>query len=175
MELEGVTDLSNVNDILTIPRGRPGLGVVKLDLREINRAQKRIPELGRATAANLSYLISDFTVGLSRLVRAISIVDMELKEAEMEYKQARSTALLIRVDDILKRYNQKSSADTRDAAVLLDKDVIDAKQRLDMLDVTSTFLRDTYNVLEIAYNGAKKIADAHMKLPEGFEFQTGGN
>jgi hypothetical protein len=170
----GLINLDSMgSDLLIIPRGRPGLSPLKMDLGDIRRIADRLPEIKRATAMTLADLIVDFNIGLLRLAKAISIVDLELKEAEMQYKEVKSMAILEKIELILKDKGVKSTSDTREAAMYLDPAVKEARGRMDLLTVVSTYLRDQHHAFELAYNGAKKICDIHMKSPSAT--YSGGN
>lgn len=44
---EGLVRLDVNSSVLTIPRGRRGLGSIRIDVNEINRVSNRITEIGR--------------------------------------------------------------------------------------------------------------------------------
>lgn len=162
---EGLVRLDVNSSVLTIPRGRRGLGSIRIDVNEINRVSNRITEIGRQTPETLPDLIMDFNVAILQLSKAIAMTDMELKDAQAELKEAKSLALLDRTESLLEARKIKSTADSREAVINIDKDVVDQQRRVDILNVTSVYLRDVHHAIKMAYDGSKKICDVFVKMP----------
>lgn len=163
--MEDLISLNTNSEILVVPRGRKGLAPMRIDFKDVKKAYDRIDEIRRCTPITASDLITDFIIGMMRLSKVISLVELELREAHTELKESQSLALLDRVEAVLLEKKIKSSADTREAVLYLDADVKGARNRYDMLNVINSYLRDTYTGLENAYNGAKKILDVYLKTP----------
>lgn len=150
---------------LIIPRGKKGLTPISIDLTEINRIESRIPEIERSTMSTLPNLVTIFIVGMGQVANVIALLELELRSAKNSLEEFRAVALLDKAEDTLKSKNIKSSADTRDAAVVLDIDVKEAKEKVDFLTAISALIYSKHSRFEYAYNGAKKVFDAYIKTP----------
>jgi hypothetical protein len=129
------------------------------------KAEARIPEIQRSTMITLPELITTFLLARNSLANAIATTELEFRAAKRFLKERSSLVLLDNVEEILKAKNVKSSSDTREAAIILDSDVMEAQQKLDDLTALHTFLSNKNDVMKDAYDGAKKIADMYMKTP----------
>lgn len=161
--------------VLTIPRGRKGLAPLSIDLSKLYEIEAKIPDMERATLATFPHLITQFTIGMSEVIRVVAIVEMELNDAERFLKESKALALLDRSEDVLRSKNMKSSSDTRDAAVILDPDVREAQEKVDILNALSSFFSSKRSVIENSYHASKKIFDAYIKTPAANVGYTGGN
>lgn len=145
--------------VLQIPRGHKGLVPIVFDMTDIYRIVGRITEIERVTPATFGELVTDFNKGMIQLNRLIGIVEIELKEAENTLDMAESVALLERVEDYLKIRGIKSSADTREAAMILDPDVQEARRRKSALLAISEYVKGLKEAIERAYFSAKQVAE----------------
>lgn len=144
---------------LQIPRGHKGLVPMTFDMTDIYRVLSRTSEIERVTPASFGELVTDFNMGMIQLNRLIGIIEIELKEAENSLDMAESIALLERVEDYLKAKNIKSSADTREAAKILDPDVQEAIRKKDALTAISEYVKGLKMAVERAYFSAKQVAE----------------
>jgi hypothetical protein len=160
--------LNNSAKVLTIPTGR-GDSTLSLDLTYVDLIEDRIDEVRRSNPMTLADLIVDFNVGMSKLGSLIGQVEYEVDSANQAKKMAEATALLERVDEVLKQKNQKSSTDTRQAAVDLDTEVQAARDRVHLLEATLKFLENKYSALERAYYSAKTVCD-YQSVPLSANF-----
>lgn len=150
---------------LMVPRGNSGLPHMSFDMTEIYRIVGRTKEIERVTPATYAELITDFNVGMIQLNRLIGLIEIELNESVNNLEMTESIALLERVEDYLKSKNLKSSTDTREAAVKLDKDVQDALRRRDALKAIQSYVSGLKNSLERAYFSAKQVSDLVSRDP----------
>jgi len=162
--MENGSDFGNQNNQLIIPRGRPGLPAISIDLTKIIEIENRIPEMARASVITAAELIMEFNFGLLHLSRAISLVELELYDAEQSLEETEAEALLDRVEKVLSFKNVKSSADTRSAALALDQEVRSARSRVSGLKVTVDYLKSRMKAVEYAYHGTKKILEINNRL-----------
>jgi|GEM_PF-3790032 len=162
--MENGSDFQEQNNMLIIPRGRPGLPAISIDLTRIVQIENRIPEMARASAITAGELIMEFNSGLLHIARAISLVELELYDAEQALEETEAEALLDRVEKVLSFKNVKSSADTRAAALALDREVSASRSRVSGLKVTADYLRSRMKAVEYAYHGTKKILEINNRL-----------
>lgn len=142
---------------LIVPRGRPGLAPLLISLSEIHRIENRILEIRESNPATMPDLIADFNYGYILLGKAISKVQLELSEAEIAYNEIKSITLLDKVEGILEEKGIKSTADMREAALLSNSEVIEAKRRIGLLESYMSLLTNKAKSLEMAYHGAKEV------------------
>lgn len=161
---ESVLSLSNKMKSIVVPEGRSGRAIT-IDVSEIYNSLERIPEISRATAMTAPELMATFNMAMVQTSRLIGIIDQQKVVAESAYREEKSVALLTRADSILAQYNQKSTADSREAAVTGDPTVKERRERLGQLEVMSEMFHNTYHDLRDALYSAKKICDLFMKLP----------
>lgn len=167
------TELGIEDGKLILPRGRSGVGgVLIIDIREIDQYEGRIAEIARATPLTLPDLITDFNLAIAKISRAAVQVEIELRNAERALSEAKSCAILERVEDFLRAKNIKSTSDTREAAIDADVDVKMAKEKVDILKAVSTFLKDKTKAFEMAYYGAREVTRMNTKTPD--QRLTGG-
>jgi len=159
--------------VLVIPRARAGLPAISIELERIKEIESRIPELVRATPTSAIELMTTFNEGMLHYARAISLIELEKKEAQQAMKEAEAFSLLEKAEELLKTKGQKSTAETRNAAVDLDQDVRDARSRFNTLSTYSTYFSHRMQAVEMAYYGAKKVLDVNLKLPDE-KVLTGG-
>lgn len=160
--------------LLMIPRGTPNLPSIKMDMTEVYRIIGRTSEIERVTPATYGELVTDFNMGMIQLNRIIGIIELELGEAENWLEMAQATALLERVEERLKLKNVKSSTDTREAAVKLDPEVIEATRKRDALKAISSYVGGLKHSLDRAYYSAKEVTGFTSKDPY-LNKNTGGN
>ena len=144
---------------LHIPRGNQGLAPMMVDMTEIYRIVSRTKEIERVTPASYAELITDFNMGMVQLNRLIGLIEIEKTEAENNLEVMRSIVLLERVENYLKARNIKSSTDTREAAIMVDKDVQDAIRRKDALTAIQAYITGLKHSLDRAYFSAKQVTD----------------
>lgn len=159
--------------ILVVPRANKGLQPIVLDLKEVNLAESRIEEIGRANPLTLPDLISTFNLAMVRLTKMISGVELELRNVKREKEEFEAIARLDKVEEFLEKKKVKSTTDTRDAAVILDPEVRELRAKYDTLVVISEFLGAKLKNLEYAYHGAKKVCDVNGTI--GDKKNYGGN
>jgi hypothetical protein len=152
---------------LIVPRGRKELSPLNLDMREIYRIEGRIQDISTANPATMPDLISDFNRGYAMLGGMVAKVQLELSEAEIALREAKSIALLDKVDKVLSEKGQKSSADLRDAVVQMDQDVKEASRRVSVLEAYLTLLNNKAKSFEMAYHGTKKVSEIQARIPDG--------
>lgn len=150
---------------LMIPRGNVGLTPMKMDMTEVYRIIGRTSEIERVTPATYGELVTDFNMGMIQLNRIIGIIEIELGEAENSLEMAEATALLERVETVLELKKVKSSADTREAAVKLDVEVIEATRKRDALKAISSYVGGLKHSLDRAYYSAKEVTGFTSKDP----------
>lgn len=163
------------SDTLIIPRGRNSqLGAISIDISLINRVESRMPEMARCNPLTAAELITTFNIGILQVARAISLVDLEVKDAKMTLDEAKADCRLNRSEGILRSLgHMKSSVDLREDVVNKDPDVISAQSRLNTLIVCSEYLHSRMKAIEYAYHGAKKIVEIQLKLPESKNYGGG--
>src|ERR1017187_2395366 len=93
---------------LLLPRGRKGLPPFTLDLSAVSTAEKRIPEMARATPLMLPDLITAYNIGILALARLICVVELETKDARRELEDSKALFIIDFADDILRQKNIKS-------------------------------------------------------------------
>lgn len=162
----GLTD----EGYLVIPRGKKGLQPLSINLKLILASESKIEEIRRATGTTLPDLITSFILALNHLAKAIAVVELECREAKRYLDESKSVALLEKVEEVLRTKNIKSSADTREAVIILDPEVRDAQGRVDTLTAIQTFLYNKHGVIDRSYHGAKKICDMYLKTPYSTTF-----
>jgi len=150
-----------------------GKSTFKLDFTKLNQVESRIEEVRLANPLTLPDLIVDFTVAMSKAADLIGQVEVELRTAQRELDITESIALLERVEMVLKDKKVKSSADTRKAAVALDKEVMAARERVDVLTAVSKLLSNKRLAVEMAYYSAKKVCE-YNALPLSTRNLAGG-
>lgn len=152
---------------LIVPRGRNGLSPLFLDMTEVYRIEKRIQEIKLSDPLLMPDLISDFNYGYIMIGKMIATVELELSEAKMSLNEARSIAMLDKVDAILKEKGiSKSSTDLREAIVTLDPAVKEANQKVAILQAYTELLYNKAKALEMAYHGAKEVSKAQARIPD---------
>jgi len=150
---------------LIIPRGNSNMPPVAIEMRTILEAESRIEEIRRSSDKTLPDLVTVFLIALGKLANSIAVVELELREAKRLLDEAKAIALLEKAEELLKSKGIKSSADTREAAILLDPQVRECQARVDALTATQAFLYNKNALMDRAYHGAKKICDVYMKTP----------
>lgn len=155
------------NNEIVIPKGKKGSEYMTVDLSAVYVVESRIPEIQRSTPVTLPELVTVFITGLLQITRIIALVELETKEAKRVLEHTKAVVLLERVEAILKEKSIKSSTDTREAAILLDPEYAEAREKYDILTAIQTFLAGKHNAIENAYHGAKKICDVFIKVPTG--------
>lgn len=168
------TGLGLEGNSLTVPRGRRGLPPLTLDMENIYTSFNKIKELERATPMTLANLMTSFLLGMAQLSKIMTLVELESKDAKRELERNSAIALLEKVEGILEKKKVKSTADTREAALALDPDLVESKEKYDMLIAVSSFLHNKYSELLNAYHAAKKIADIWSRSPDNTHY-AGGN
>ena len=158
----GITSNGN----LIIPRGKLGLSPIELDLQEIIKAERKVPEMARSTPITLPDLITTFNVAIIVLAKAISIVELERRDAKRELEFAESIFTLDYAEEVLSQKGIKSSVDARKAAANVSPMVIGPQQTYDILTTASEYLQNLRSGLEMAYHGAKKICDVYVRTPD---------
>lgn len=155
---------------IPVPRGIKGLPPLVLDMREVYEAEDRIKEIALANPMTLPELLSVFNLAYIRICKMVSAMSLEAAEAEMSVKQAKSIAMLDKVEEVIAARKQKSSADLRAAIVELDPDVREAQSRLNILEATVKLLQDKAKAMEMAYHAAKKVSDVRARIPDGTNY-----
>lgn len=161
-----VTDSLGISgESIVIPRGKRGLSPMTISLTEVHKIEAKIPEIRRSTPLTLPDLVTSFILGMSQMSRIMALVEVELRDAKRSYEEMRAVALLEKVEKVLQDKKIKSSTDTREAAIVLDTDVKDARIALDMITAVQSFLAGKHMAIEAAYHGAKKLCDVYLKTP----------
>jgi len=129
--------------------------------------------VANVNVATLGPLITDFNMAMIQLNRLIGLVEHELRESENHLSIMESISLLERADKFLSERGQKSSADTRKAAVATDPEVVEATRRRDSIQAISVYVRGLKEAVERAYYSAKLIIEMKAKDPY-YSKLTGG-
>lgn len=155
---------------------REGLNIIRIpkaetdDYHEIDasgvyESLDRISEIQRATPATSGELMTSFINGMSLTSRLISILEIELLRTKSLLEQAEAIAKLDKVEKVLKEKGYaKSSADLRDAVVILDEDVQKFKVKYEKLMVLNKFFSSKYNEIKEALYATKKVNDANLAI-----------
>jgi hypothetical protein len=150
---------------IVIPRGHAGLPPMVFDMTSIYKIVARTAEVERVVPATYAALVTDFNMGMIQLNRLVGLIDIELRESENGVDMARAIASLERVEPFLESKKIKSTADSRDAAITMDKDVQSAIRTRDALLATLAYAKGLKESLERAYFSAKQATDLISKDP----------
>src|SRR5438105_4840167 len=107
---------------LIVPAGNPGTPDLNVDLGGILIAETRQAEVATVTPTKAPELLSTFNASWRDLHQLITRLTAERVKAETEVAKRCATLLLEVVPGELKRRGVASSADTRQAVVMLDEE-----------------------------------------------------
>jgi hypothetical protein len=150
---------------LNIPRGTLGLPSLQFDMSEIYRVVSRTKEVERVNVANYAMLVSEYNMGMIQINRLIGLVELELNEAQATHETVRAIAMLEKVDAYLAAKQIKSTADVREAAVMLDLDVQKARRNADALKAIKIYVAGLKESLVRAYFSAQHATEIAKNDP----------
>lgn len=128
-----------------------------LDLEKIRRSEVRQDEVATVTKFKAPELLAEFNRSWRELNELIVQIKSERIRAMTALDQRRSVLLLDEVNDILKLRKVSSSADTREAAIVLDPQHMALAEVLHQIESIVEFLQGKAKSFENAYTSVKKI------------------
>lgn len=146
-----------------------GVGCIRIDLGEIAQAEARLMEVATVNQATAPELLATYNRVWLQLDRHVGSLTWQKNQAENYYKRSRAEAKLLCNDEVLRaRGHSKTSADLREAIVELDPTVIQAKERLDVLEVVLSALKGKREAFLNAYNSVKKLTSYGTLPPPSY-------
>ncbi len=149
--------------ILKVPRGRPDLEPMTLDLTELNFAKERLKEISGVNRDTGPELVSYFAEAFFEAKRMYTQIEFELNSAQKESKQLRAFILLEKVPEKLKSKGLSSSSkptgseDLRDAVIETDPDYAALQERIVTIKYCSELLSSYVEAIKMAYFSVQKI------------------
>jgi hypothetical protein len=134
---------------------------IGLDIADIVKAESRLADVAIVNIQTAPDLLTTFNRNWLDLHRMVSLLGYEKNQAENLLKRTKAEALLGCNDAAIKaKGHSKASADLRDAITELDSKVIEAKDRLDELNVLILYLKGKQDAFQKGYDSVKKLVGA---------------
>lgn len=133
---------------LELPEFR-GLPAIRLDVSCLKEAERRAHEAQHVNPSSYTNLEHCFSEAYRELKRHLATVGYQITKVENEYEKSKSIVLLDKYQEYMKdKPARLDTAEFRKAYITQDKDVSEAKDRLDSLKALEIFLDGRVKVME---------------------------
>ena len=144
---------------LELPEFR-GLPAIRLNVSALQEAERRVHEAQHVNPSTYTNLEHCFNEAYRELKRHLATVGYQIVKAENEYEKSRSIVLLDKYQEYMKDKPSKlDTSEFRKAYISQDKDVVEAKDRLDSLKALEIFLDGRVKVMENVCRFMRKKID----------------
>jgi hypothetical protein len=134
-----------------------------LDLTEIYVVEQRIDEVAFVTKGKAPELLATFNRAYLALHKAVTLLEYELVQANVEAEKVKAVVILDRAPGILeakgllKGQGRSGSVDQREAVLAQDSEYQEALDRTEKLKCIIKLLQGKLKGLEWAYTSVKKV------------------
>jgi hypothetical protein len=142
---------------LTVPAGKVSKPSLDIDLAAILIAEQRQDEIAMVTPMKAPELLALFNGSWRNVDRIVNQLTAERIIAERGLEQRRAVLLLDEIPNILQGKGVDSTKDTRDAAIVADKNYQDLQDRVDQLTAAVAYMKGKLKSFENAFTSVKKI------------------
>lgn len=144
---------------LELPEFR-GLPSVRLDVSSLQEAERRLIEAQHVNPSTYTNLEHCFNEAYRELQKHIATVGYQITKVENEYEKSKAVVLLDKYQEYMKdKPSRLDTAEFRKAYLSQDKDVQEAKDRLDSLKALEIFLNGRIKVMENVCRYMRKRMD----------------
>jgi hypothetical protein len=144
---------------LELPEFR-GLPSLKLNVSRLQEAEKRLVEAQHVNPSTYTNLENCFGEAYRELKMHLATVGYQITKVENEYEKSKSIVLLDKYQEFMKdKPARLDTAEFRKAYITQDKDVQEAKDRLDSLKALEIFLDGRIKVMENVCRYMRKRMD----------------
>jgi hypothetical protein len=144
---------------LELPEFR-GLPAVRLNISRLQEAEQRLHEAQHVNPSTYTNLEHCFNEAYRELKGHLATVGYQVVKADNEYEKSKSIVLLDRYQEYMKdKPSRLDTAEFRKAYISQDKDVQEAKDRLDSLKALEIFLDGRVKVMENVCRYMRKKID----------------
>jgi len=155
----------DTNKCLIAPPGVKGEQPIIIDLEQILWAEKRQEEVATVNSSKAPELLATFNKQWLDLSRLVAQLTAERNKAEKELGKRRSVILLDLMTEKLALKGVSSSADNREAVILLDTEYIRLSDTLDQLSAILETMKGKMKSFENAFTSVKRLVvqDSYMQ------------
>jgi hypothetical protein len=155
----------DTNKCLIVPPGIKGGQPIIIDLEQILWAEKRQDEVATVNSSKAPELLATFNKQWLDLSRLVAQLTAERNKAEKELGKRRSVILLDLMNEKLAAKGVSSSADNREAVILLDEEYIQLSDTLDQLVAILETMKGKMKSFDNAFTSVKRLVvqDSYMQ------------
>lgn len=153
---------TDASEVLIIPR--LGNTPILLQLKKTKEAVERISDVAVLNPSILPGLLATLLTGLSELNKAMSIIGLEIVNAEHKANRRKATLILDEMPRILLEKGIKSSEDVRNAILDLDYEYSQLREQKDMLEAVFENLKIKSKNIEHALYSCKTITQYRTNI-----------
>ena len=153
---------------LNIPRGKPGLPQIQLDMTEIYRAENRLHEVSVANEGTATELVGYFNLVCNQTSKYMAWIDYEIVEAKKSFEKAKAVVVLDKMPEEIQKYKDagiKSNEDFRAALIVRDPDCQARQEVVDQLEAVKKLLEGKFWSFMRAHNATRTVADRRHATP----------
>jgi hypothetical protein len=147
---------------LSIPRGKPGLPQLSLDMSMIYQAESRLKEISYVTPVTSRELSSFFNQATNESTKYLAWIEYEILQAKKTLDIAKAKVILEIAPveaNRLKEAGIKMNSEWREALIAMDDDCQKAQDILNALYAVKYLLEGKAKTFERAYFSAKMVAE----------------
>lgn len=150
---------------LVVPPGIAGQQPIIIDLEEILKAELRQEEVATVNHEKAPELLATFTKQWLDLSRLVSLLTAERNKSEKELNKRRSVILVDLMTERLTSKGLSSSADNREAIILLDEEYIKLSDVFDQISAILELMKGKMKAMDMAYSSTKRLVtqDTYMQ------------
>lgn len=150
-----------MSSLLVLPRGKPGLPPLQLDMQLVNTAEKRLKEVAFVNPTTCLELSSFFNEACNEVTKYEAWIEYEILEAEKSLNKIKAQIIVDKLPALakdLKDSGQKPNEAWRDAIITLDCDYERALDIVNSLYAVKMLLRGKSESFKRAYFSAKDVS-----------------
>ncbi|NBP13516.1 hypothetical protein EBU95_03840 [bacterium] len=153
---------------LILPRGKPDLPPLKLEMAEIYKAEGRLHEVSIVSPVTAPELMGYYNMVCNLTTKYISWIEYEILVAQKHFELAKSTVILDKMPDEVKRFKDsgmKANEDFRNALIARDPECSSTLDNLNQLIAVKALLENKARSFVRAYNASRSIWERRSGTP----------
>lgn len=153
---------------LILPRGKPDLPPLKLEMDEIYKAESRLHEVSIVSPMTAPELMGYYNTVCNLTTKYISWIEYEILVAQKHFELAKSTVILDKMPDEVKRFKDsgmKANEDFRNALISRDSECSATLDNLNQLIAVKSLLENKARSFVRAYNASRSIWERRSGTP----------
>jgi len=148
--------------LLSVPRGRPNLPPIVMDMTLPYEAERRLSDLRSVSPTNAPELMAVFNEATNLIGKYLAWVEYEYLQAQKTYELARAEVILDKAPEAFKKQKDsgiKFNEDFREALVAKDEECSKALDTLNTIKAIKVLLESKFRTFERSYYAARAIAE----------------